>query len=73
MDGHNDNGLPLMFYDNEWDYGSEEVKKFSLGHSCDRWVIGTLQEAIEFHKILGSMIEEAKNNPNENQATDNEY
>lgn len=73
MDGHNSKGLPLMFYDNEWDYGSEETKKFSLGHSCDRWVIGTLDEAVQFHNLLGEMIEKAKSEPSENQSTDSEY
>ena len=73
MDGHDNNGAPLMFYDNEWGYGSEDVKKFSLGHSCDRWVIGTIEEAEEFHRLLGDMIMKAKEKPDEVQTPGEDY
>ena len=73
MDGHDNNGVPLMFYDNEWGYGSEDVKKFSLGHSCDRWVIGTIEEAEEFHRLLGYMIMKAKEKPDEVQTLREDY
>ena len=45
----------------EINYDSEGyIKGFYLNHSCDEWVIGSLEDAEEFNRNLTEAIEFAK-------------
>lgn len=60
MDGHNSENEPIIGYD---ELNGEEKPVFFLGHSCDEWIIGDIEQAKEFHKLIGEIINKVERNP----------
>lgn len=56
MDGHDEDGKPIMQYDEAY-WGKDGQKVFSLGHSCDEWVIGDKKKALEFIAQLQELVD----------------
>ena len=59
MSTHPSHGKPMMEIDEVEDLGWEVY----LDHSCDRWIIGSLERSEEFNRNLSEAIEFIKNNP----------
>lgn len=61
MNGRDADGEAIIEY--KPDFNDDDKLKLMLGHSCDEWIIGDLEEAKHFYAQLGAAIDRVENSP----------